>query len=122
MFNQIHCFCILLRSAYVNPGAVEGIADDLLALGDEFLNQVGGMEEGVFRDLCQSTLLDKVDTGIGIVVILWLLNQAFDVTTIKIKDAKLYADIIWDGSNRHFCIMELEVEEKILIVDIGEEI
>ena len=32
MLNQILCLCILLGSAYINPGAVERIADDLLAL------------------------------------------------------------------------------------------
>ena len=74
-------------STYIYPCAIKRIADDLLALGDEFLDEVGGMEEGVFRDLCQCTLLDEVDAGIGIVVVFWLLDKSFDVATIKVENA-----------------------------------
>ena len=73
--------------ADVYPRAIKRIADDLLALGDEFLNEVGGMEEGIFGYLGKSTLLDEVDAGIGIVVVFGLLDKSFDVATIKVEDA-----------------------------------
>ena len=60
--------------ADVYPRAIKRIADDLLALGDEFLNEVGGMEEGIFRNLGKGSLLDEVDAGIGIVVVFWFLD------------------------------------------------
>lgn len=73
--------------SYVYPRAIERIADDLLALGDELLDEVSGMEEGVFWNLGKSTLLDEVDAGIGIVVVFGLLNESFDVATIKVENA-----------------------------------
>lgn len=73
--------------ADIYPRAVEGIADDLLALSDELLNKMGGMEEGVFRNLGKGTLLDEVDAGIGIVVVFRLLDKSFDVATIKVENA-----------------------------------
>ena len=63
---------------YIYPRAIKRIADDLLALGDELLNKVSGMEEGVFGYLDKGTLLDEVDAGIGIVVVFGLLT--FDNT------------------------------------------
>ena len=82
MLNQLFCSLILLMRTNVYPRAIKRIADDLLALGDEFLNEVGGMEEGVFWDFCQSTLLNEVDSSIGIVVVFRLLDKSFDVATI----------------------------------------
>ena len=74
MFYQFFCPLILLMRADVYPRAIKRIADDLLALGDEFLNEVGGMEEGIFRNLGKGSLLDEVDAGIGIVVVFWFLD------------------------------------------------
>lgn len=71
----------------VYPRTIKRIADDFLALGNELFHKVGGMEEGVFRNLCKRTLLDEVDAGIGIVVVFGLLNESFDVATIKVENA-----------------------------------
>lgn len=82
MLNQFFRSLILLMGSNVYPRAVERIADDLLALSDEFLNEVGGVEEGVFRNLSKSSLFYEVDAGIGIIVILRLFDKSFDVATI----------------------------------------
>ena len=74
-------------STYIYPCAIKRIADDLLALRDEFLDEVGGMEEGIFRNLGKSTLLDEVDAGIGIVVVFRFLDESFDVAAIKVENA-----------------------------------
>ena len=87
MFYQFFRTLILLMRTDIYPRSVKRIADDLLALRDEFLNKVGGMEEGIFRNLGKSTLLDEVDAGIGIVVVFGLLNESFDVATIKVENA-----------------------------------
>lgn len=71
----------------VYPRAVERIADDFLALSDEFLDEVGGMEKGIFRNLGKSTLFYEIDAGIGIVIIFRLLDESFDVATIKVENA-----------------------------------
>ena len=71
----------------IYPRTVKRITDDLLALGDEFLDKVGGMEEGVFRNLSKSPLLDEIDTGISIVVVLRFFNKSFDVASIKVENA-----------------------------------
>lgn len=71
----------------VYPSSVKRIADDLFALRDEFLDEVGGMEESVFRNLCQRTFFYQIDAGIGIVVILRLFDKSFDVAAIKVKNA-----------------------------------
>ena len=57
----------------VYPGAVERVADDGLVVGDEFLNQVSGVEEGLFWDLCKGTFLNEVDASIGVIVVFRLL-------------------------------------------------
>lgn len=72
---------------YIYPRAIKRIADDFLALGDELLDEVGGMEEGIFGYLGKSTLLDEVDASISIVVVFGLLNESFDVATIKVENA-----------------------------------
>lgn len=69
-------------STYIYPCAIKRIADDLLALGDEFLDEMGGMEEGVFGNLDKGSLLNKVDAGIGIIVVFRLFDKSFDVATI----------------------------------------
>lgn len=71
----------------IYPRAIKRIADDLLALSDELLDEVGGMEECVFRNLCKGTLFYEVDAGIGIIVILRLLDKSFNVATIKVENA-----------------------------------
>lgn len=71
---------------YVYPRTVKRITDDLLALSDELLNKMGGMEEGIFGNLGKGTLLDEVDASIGIVVVLRFLNKSFDVTAIKVEN------------------------------------
>ena len=87
MLHQLLRSIIFLMRAYIYPRSIQRIADDLLALGNEFLNKVGGMEEGIIGNLCQRTLLDEVDASIGIVVILWLLDKAFDVAPIEVENA-----------------------------------
>ena len=87
MLHQFFRPLILLMRTNINPSTIERIADDLLALGNELLHKVGGMEEGIFWNLCQRTLLDEVDASIGIVVVLGLLDETFDIATIKVKDA-----------------------------------
>ena len=87
MFNQFFRSLVLLMSTDIYPRAVKRIADDLLALSDELLNKMGGMEEGIFRNLGKGTLLDEVDASIGIVVVFGLLNESFDVASIKVEDA-----------------------------------
>ena len=87
MFYQFFRSLILLMSTYIYPCAIKWIADDLFALGDEFLNEVGGVEEGVFRNLGKGTLLDKIDACIGIVVVFWFLEESFDVSAIKVENA-----------------------------------
>lgn len=72
--------------ADVYPRAIKRIADDFLALGDEFLNEVGGMEEGIFRNLGKGSLFYEVDAGIGIVVVFGLLDKSFDVAAIKVEN------------------------------------
>ena len=74
-------------STYIYPCAIKRIADDLFALRDELLDEVGGMEEGIFRNLSKGTLFDEVDTGIGIVVVFRLLDKTFNVSAIKVEDA-----------------------------------
>ena len=71
----------------IYPRSVKRIADDLLALGDEFLAEMGGMEEGVFGNLSKGALLDEVDAGIGIVVVFGLFDKSFDVSAIKVENA-----------------------------------
>lgn len=73
--------------ADIYPRTIKRIADDLLALSDELLYEVGGMEEGVFRYLGKSTLLDEVDAGIGIVVVFGFFDKSFDVASIKVENA-----------------------------------
>ena len=73
--------------ADVYPRTIKRIADDLLALGNEFLDEVSGMEEGVFGNLGKGTLLDEVDACIGIVVVFWLFDKSFDVAAIKVENA-----------------------------------
>ena len=109
MFNQFLRSVILLMSTYIYPCAIKRIADDLLALGDEFLNKVGGMEEGIFRNLGKGTLLDEVDAGIGIVVVFWLLNKTFNIATIKVENAELDAHVVGHCCYRHLCIVLLEM-------------
>lgn len=72
---------------YIYPGTVKRVADDLLALGDELLHKMGGMEEGIFGNLGKGTFFDKVNASIGIVVVLRFLNKSFDVATIKVENA-----------------------------------
>lgn len=87
MLNQFFRPLIFLMRTDVYPRTVKRIADDLFALGDEFFNKMSGMEEGVFWDFCQSTLLNEVDSSIGIVVVFRLLDKSFDVSAIKVEDA-----------------------------------
>lgn len=87
MFNQFFRSLILLMGSNVYPRAIKWITDDLLALGDEFLDEMGGMEEGVFGNLDKGSLLNKVDAGIGIIVVFRLLDESFNVATIKVKNA-----------------------------------
>ena len=87
MFHQFFRPLILLMRTDVYPRAIKRIADDLLALSDELLNKMGGMEEGVFGNLGKGALFNEVDARIGIVVILRLLNKPFDVATIEVKNA-----------------------------------
>ena len=122
MFYQLFCSFVLLWSTNIYPSAIERIADDFLALGDELLYKVGGMEEGVFGYFSKGVLLDEIDTGIGIVVILRFLYETFDIAAIEIEDTKLDTDVVRNGSNRHLCIVHLEVEEEVLIVDVGEKV
>ena len=56
------------------------------------------MKESIFRNLSKDTLLNEVDACIGIVVILRFLNEALDVTTFDIEDAKFDADVIRNSS------------------------
>ena len=109
-------------SADINPSAVERIADDLLALDDELLHKMGGMKEGIFRNLGNGTFLEEINAGIGIVVILRFLNEPLDVASIKVKDAQFDTDIVRNGRNGHLCIVHLEVEREVLIVDVGVEV
>lgn len=74
-------------STDIYPRAIKRIADDLLALSDEFLDEMGGMEECVFRNLCKGTLFYEVDAGIGIIVVFRLLDESFNVATIKVENA-----------------------------------
>lgn len=87
MFHQLFRTLILLMRADIYPRAIKRISYDLLALGDELLYEMGGMEEGIFRNLGKSSLLDEVDASIGIVVILGFLNKSFDVSAIKVENA-----------------------------------
>ena len=87
MFNQFFRSLILLMSTDIYPRAIKWITDDLLALGDEFLDEMGGMEEGVFGNLGKGSLLNKVDAGIGIIVVFRLLDESFNVATIKVENA-----------------------------------
>ena len=87
MLHQLLCPLILLMRTNIYPSSIKRIADDLLALSDELLHQVSGMEEGVFGYLGKGTLLDEVDAGIGIVVVFRLLDKSFDVATIKVENA-----------------------------------
>lgn len=70
MLHQFLRPFIFLMRTYIYPSTIQRIADDFLALGNEFLNKVSGMEEGIIGNLCQSTLLDEIYAGICIVVIL----------------------------------------------------
>ena len=94
---------------YAYPRAVKRIADDLLGLRDELLNKMGGVEEGVFRYLCKGTLLDEVDTSIGIVVVFGLLNESFDVSAFKVENTKWNTYVIRHCCYRHLCIVLLEM-------------
>ena len=122
MLHQFLRMLILLMGTDVYPRAIQGIANDLLTLGNEFLYKMGGMEEGVFRYLSEGTLLDEVDAGIGIVVILWLLYQSFDVAPIEVEDTQLYAHIVGNSSYRHLGIILFKMKVKVLVVNIGEEV
>ena len=109
MFNQFFRSLVLLMSTDIYPRAVKRISYDLLALGDELLYEMGGMEEGIFGNLGKGTLLDEVDAGIGIVVVFRLLNETFDISAIEIEDAERNADVIRHGCYRHLRIMTLEM-------------
>lgn len=74
-------------STYVYPCTIQRVSDNLLALSDEFLYKMSGMEEGVFGNLSKGTLLDEVDASIGIVVVFGLLNKSLDVASIKVENA-----------------------------------
>lgn len=87
MFHQLFRTLILLMRADIYPRAIKRISYDLLALGDELLYEMGGMEEGIFRNLGKNSLLDEVDASIGIVVVFRLFYQSLDVATIKVEDA-----------------------------------
>ena len=80
------------------------------------------MKESIFRNLGKDSLLDEVDTCIGIIAILWLLDEPLDVTTIKIQDSELNADVVRNSSYRHLCIVHLKMEEEVLIIDISEKV
>ena len=87
MFHQLFRTLILLMRADIYPRAIKRISYDLLALGDELLYEMGGMEEGIFRNLGKSTLLDEVDACIGIVVVFWFLDKSSNVSAIKVENA-----------------------------------
>ena len=43
MLNQLFCSLILLMRTNVYPRAIKRIADDLLALSDELIDEMGGI-------------------------------------------------------------------------------
>ena len=43
MLHQLLCPLILLMRAYVYPRTIKRIADDLLALSDELIDEMGGI-------------------------------------------------------------------------------
>ena len=100
---------VLLWSADVYPRAVQRVTDNSLALSNQFLYKVCCVEKGIFRYLGKCTLLDEIDAGIGIVVVFRLLNETFDISAIKVEDAKWNADVIWHCCYRHLRIMTLEM-------------
>ena len=122
MFYQILRLLILLWIAYIYPGTIERITYYFLILCNQLLDEVSCVEKFILGDFCQGTLLDEIDACISIVVILWLLDQTLDLTSIEVEDAVWDADIVWYSSYRHLGIVLLEVEEEVLIVDVGEEI
>ena len=87
MLNQLFRPLILLMSADVYPRAIKRIADDLLAMRDELLNKVSGMEKGIFRNLSKSSFFDEIDACIGIVVVFGLFDKSFNVAAIKVENA-----------------------------------
>ena len=122
MFHQILGLLIFLWSTDINPSTIKRITNYFFTLSNEFLHKMSSMEEGVFRNLCKGTFLDKVDTSIGIVVILGFLDKSLDIATVKIEDSEFDADIIRNSSYRHLSIMHLEVKKEVLIINVGEEI
>ena len=100
---------VLLWCTDVYPRAVKRVTDNSLALVNQFLYKVCCVEEGIFRYLGKSTLLDELDAGIGIVVVFWLLNESFDISAIEVEDAKRNADVIRHCCYRHLRIMTLEM-------------
>ena len=100
---------VLLWCTDVYPRAVKRVTDNSLALVNQFLNKMGGMEEGIFRYLGKGSLFDEIDAGIGIVVVFRLLNETFDISAIEVEDAKWNADVIWHCCYRHLRIMTLEM-------------
>ena len=72
---------------YVYPRTVKRITDDLLALSDELLHKMGGMEKGIFRNLSKSSFFDEIDACIGIVVVFGLFDKSFNVSAIKVENA-----------------------------------
>ena len=78
---------VLLWCTDVYPRAVQWGTDNSLALVNQFLNKMGGMEEGIIWNLSKGTLLDEVDASISIVVVFGLLNKSLDVASIKVENA-----------------------------------
>ena len=100
---------VLLWCTDVYPCAVQRVTDNSLALSNEFLNKMGGVEKGIFRNLGKGSLFDEIDAGIGIVVVFRLLNESFDISAIEVEDAKWNADVIRHCCYRHLRIMTLEM-------------
>ena len=122
MFHQFLSSLKLLWSADINPCTIKRIANDLLTLSNEFLYKMSSMKEGVFWNLCKCPLLYEIDTCISILIILGFLNESLNIATIKIKNSEFNADIVRNSSNRHLCVVHLEVEKKVLIINVGKEI
>ncbi len=80
------------------------------------------MEECIFWYLSKGTLLDKINTSIGIVIIFRFLYETLNITTIQIKNTQLYTHIIGDSCYGHFRIILLKMKEEIFIIDISEKI
>ena len=87
MLNQFFRPLILLVRTNIYPRAIKRIADNPLALGDELLHKMGGMEKGIFRNLSKSSFFDEIDACIGIVVVFGLFDKSFNVSAIKVENA-----------------------------------